>query len=87
MLRKPKSMEECSYLKRSPGMMIWVFKGEEIANIEYTCQNCGFSGEKQQKLIWEKKRINGKNLTVFSFTCDKCGKTIDVESNIKRRRK
>ena len=69
--------------------MVWVFEGEELANIEYTCPFCSHSGEKQQKferVKVSKKDEKGKSkrVEVFRFQCDKCGANIDLEKWVKK---
>ena len=58
---------------------IIVYKGENEANIEYTCPECGFSEKKKE--IWKKP---------FRTKCSNCGYSIKVTSlraEIKRMRR
>jgi len=93
-LRKPKPGDKLAYFtKRTIGekgkVMVWRFEGEELANIEYTCPFCGYQGEKQQK--FERIKISIKDesgkrrqVQVFRFQCDNCGKNIDLEKWVKK---
>jgi len=93
MLRKPKSIEELSYFTRRSlpnggKVTVWVFKGEDIANIEYICPYCGYSGQKQKKFervsVYRKIEGKRKKVQVFKFNCDKCGKEIELEKWTRR---
>lgn len=90
-LRKPKLGDKLSYftnriLEGGKGRAkVWRFEGEELANIEYKCPHCGFSGEKQQKFerrkIYTKDPKTGKRkkIDAFVFVCDRCKAEIKLE--------
>ena len=94
-LRKPGPGDKLAYFTRRKldkgNVVIWMFEGDELCNIEYVCPHCGHSGEKQAEFKREKVRmeIKGKKKTVqaFIFTCDKCGKEIKLEKWTKKGRK
>lgn len=95
MLRKPESIEECSYFTRrqllnekneaTGSLMAWVFKGEDEINIAYVCPFCSFKGELRAKNDWSKKRIKGKVIEVFEFSCENCKNTLRIEKTIPKR--
>jgi hypothetical protein len=78
-LRKPNSIEECKLFSKQfiskrgskdqeGRAFLWVFKGEDVGNVEYTCPYCGHEGEIQQEF----------NLP-FKFRCEKCEKAISIK--------
>ena len=97
MLRKPNSIEECSYFTKRQllndnnevkgSLMAWVFKGEDLINISYICPFCNFKGELQLQNSWVKKRIGGKVREVLEFKCENCERSIKIEKTIPKRLK
>jgi predicted RNA-binding Zn-ribbon protein involved in translation (DUF1610 family) len=89
-LRRPTAKDKIAFFtRRTIGnkgkLMIWRFEGEDLFNIEYTCPNCGKSGEKQ--LVLERKKMSikdpitgkRKQKNAYVFACDYCKQDIIVE--------
>lgn len=95
MLKRPESIEECSYFTRKQltneageakgKLMAWVFKGDNKLNIIYTCPSCGFEGELVLPNEWEKKRVEGKYRKVVEFSCARCNQVIRIVKSIPRK--
>ena len=84
-LKKPESIDECKFFskqfiskrgsKDDDGFaFIWVFKGDNQGNCEYTCPYCQYKGEIQQEFSLP-----------FKFRCQKCEKSISLRKLTKKK--
>ena len=96
--KKPKLRSEV-YMCNNCGNSVNKKEYEETltASVQYTCPNCSFSGETQIPFKRKKVKIKAEDLadedssaptkdkTVDSlrFTCEKCGKYIDITKKMK----
>lgn len=70
LMRKPK--RKATFFECDCGETLDIDAAKLTANIEYTCPYCGNKGSKQEPFVRTKA---ARKLT---FSCDKCGKTLEV---------